>query len=563
MNKNLAVKKAISLKIWENREWHKLLYYKKKLFGLKTVSQNINKAFFISVNGKKSPKDELLESLKLLFENPKNEDNNFRCAFPQRFIYLQKKLKPLFEELPPVACSKLNNWKKRLKPRSVSLLFAGGYLNNPSTLYGHTFLRLKKTDETNDLLDYTINYAAETDDKNGILFALQGLAGLYPGKFSTVPYYLKIQEYHNLENRDLWEFPLNLNNEEVDRLLNHAWELGKAGFPYYFFTKNCSWQLIPLLNIAKPEFNLDNKFTTWVIPSDTILYFLNNFPETQNFSWRPSFSKFLKWEESQLSEKEREIALKIAKEPSLNLNLIAGMSKERQALILEISADYVKFKFYSKKIKKQDWDQKSNFILSKRAELGPLETFLGAPAPPSTLLDAHNSGRVSLGQIYFKNRFLQNFTWRFAIQDLLDKEDGYLPNAELEIGKINFLYDNKYKKIHLREFKLANVLSLTPFTSFEKRKSWQMQAGLKEPENKINPKNRQLIAEAAFNSGISFTLDSNLKTIGYILPEINIGLGGALDDNYKAGLGYKMGFYSKSNKKDNQKEQNVTRRGGR
>ena len=219
LNKDLAVKKAISQKLWEDKEWHKLLYYKKKLFGLKTISRNINKSFFVSAKGKKSPKDELLASLNLLFENPETEANNFRCAFPQRFIYLQKKLEPFLEELPLIDCLKLNNWKNRLKPRSVSLLFAGGYLNNPSTLYGHTFLRLKKTDATNDLLDYTINYAAETDDQNGILFALQGLAGLYPGKFSTVPYYLKIQEYHNLENRDLWEFPLNLNEEEQKMLI--------------------------------------------------------------------------------------------------------------------------------------------------------------------------------------------------------------------------------------------------------------------------------------------------------------------------------------------------------
>ncbi|MCK5358177.1 MAG: DUF4105 domain-containing protein, partial [Elusimicrobiales bacterium] len=429
---------------------------------LKTASQNINEDFFVSFKGRRFPKEELLKSIDVIFENYAAESENFKCVFPQRFFYLREKLYPFLEKFASRKCGKLESWKERVKPHSVSMLFAGGYLNNPSTLYGHTFLRLKRSDDANDLLDYTINYAAETDDKSGIFFAIKGLAGLYPGKFSTVPYYLKVQEYHNLENRDIWEFPLGLNDEEIDRLLNHAWELGKASFPYYFFTKNCSWQILPLLSIAKPEFNLEGKFKTWVIPSDTVLYFLNKFPETRDFTWRPSLSKVLKWEKEHLEPIEREIAIKIAKFPVESLKLADNMSSKKRASILEVSADYLKLRFYSGKIKKDEWDYNSNFILGKRAELGPVETFSKTHAPPASLLTAHNSGRVSLGQIYHKKRFLQKFSWRFAIQDLLDNDDGYLPNSELEIGNFSLLYDNKYEKIYLKEFILANVLSLSP-----------------------------------------------------------------------------------------------------
>ena len=80
-----------------------------------------------------------------------------------------------------------------------------------------------------DLLDYTVNYAATADADSGLFFAVKGLVGAYPGQFATIPYYLKIQEYHNIENRDLWEFPLNLKPEEIDRLLEKVSRLGQGG----------------------------------------------------------------------------------------------------------------------------------------------------------------------------------------------------------------------------------------------------------------------------------------------------------------------------------------------
>ena len=128
----------------------------------------------------------------------------------------------------------------------------------------------------------------------GILFAIRGLIGAYPGRFATIPYYLKIQEYHNLENRDLWEFPLGLSKEGIDRLMRHAWELGRAAFPYYF-TRNCSWQLMPLLDIVDPSLKLSGRFHFWVIPSDTARAALDaagsaslkSFAEPRP-AWRPS-----------------------------------------------------------------------------------------------------------------------------------------------------------------------------------------------------------------------------------------------------------------------------------
>ncbi|MEK7721763.1 MAG: DUF4105 domain-containing protein, partial [Elusimicrobiota bacterium] len=99
-----------------------------------------------------------------------------------------------------------------------------------------------------------------------------------------------IQEYRDSENRDLWEFPLNLAPKEIDRLLRHLWELNKASFPYLLFTRNCSWRLMQLLDIAKPELNLSPRFNFWVIPSDAAKAALSAVPAAAPV-WRPSLRK--------------------------------------------------------------------------------------------------------------------------------------------------------------------------------------------------------------------------------------------------------------------------------
>ena len=84
-------------------------------------------------------------------------------------------------------------------------------------MYGHTLLRIdaRDQDERTRLLAYAFNSAAAVQEPNGLTFAVQGLLGGYPGTFSVLPYYVKVREYTDLENRDLWEYELALETHEV------------------------------------------------------------------------------------------------------------------------------------------------------------------------------------------------------------------------------------------------------------------------------------------------------------------------------------------------------------
>ena len=145
-------------------------------------------------------------------------------------------------------------------------------MNNPSSMFGHTFLRFDRAeqDERTRLLSYSVNYGAAVDADNGLQFALYGLTGGYPGTYSVMPYHQLVRKYSDYENRDIWEYQLNLTATEVRRLLEHLWELQSNYADYYFFDENCSYQLLFLLDVARPGLALTDRFEVYAIPVDTV-----------------------------------------------------------------------------------------------------------------------------------------------------------------------------------------------------------------------------------------------------------------------------------------------------
>ena len=528
--------------LWKDPYWLKLLYYEKNLLaGYRSPS--VDPAFFLSPSGRTSPEAELNAAIDGLF-SPLKDDDSPECRFPERYRWLREKLQPLERLAPPRTCKSFEEWKAAIDPESVSLLFAAGYLNNPSTLYGHTFLRIHKRGANGaDLLDYTLNYAAVTDTDGGILFALRGLFGAYPGRYSTIPYYLKIQEYHNLENRDLWEFPLGLSKDAIDRLMRHGWELGKAAFPYYFFSRNCSWQLMPLLDIVEPSLHLASRFHFWVIPSDTARAALDAAGARAGPAWRPALWKTVDWKRSLLSPRERGLVTRLTRgDRSAALKELATMTPPRQAATLETAADYLSWRLYARRIGKTELDERSDPLLAARAALGAQDTFTGTPPRPPSIREGHESMRVGLSAIGTPEGRLAEFQWRFAMQDLLDDPDGYLPDAALEMGALRVRYDRRYNRAYFKEATLAHVLSLNAWDDWVRRQSWEIKAGLEQAEEK----GRQRGASAiwSMNTGTGWAVESRLlaRQLWYAMAVADTGIGGALHKSYRAGGGVKAGL---------------------
>ena len=542
------LEKARQEKTWDNAEWHKLLFYEKTYFG--GLKNNVsNDKFFLSPHGKISPQFELEAAIDgFYFEG--NPDESPECLFPERYRWLRKKLGISDEQAPKPVCRAFEEWKSILNVGKASLVFAGGYLNNPSSSYGHTFLRLhRKHTEGADLLDYTLNYAADAQKDLGLMYALKGIFGFYDGLFATAPYYIKVQEYRNAGSRDLWEFPLNLSEEEMETLLRRAWEMGKFNYPYYFFSKNCSWALLPLLETVRPGIQLNDKFNVAVIPSDSAKAIANIFRSDPVY--RPSLLKTVQWKRSQLSAAEQDAAYLLSSSSKKQKNGLEAIKKfpiGRKAAVLEYSGDYISWLMHSGKIKKEEADKRTMPLMSARAALGQTETFKGSPVPPPSIIDAHDSFRISAGAVFYGKGSAAEFAVRGALQDILDPQDGYTEDSELEMLNLRGRYAFDTGRLYLEEGTLARVTSFNPYTRWERQKSWGMGIKLEQARETGRKIGNALIGTPYAEAGYSFRLaDNDYRPLMYALAGIEAGFGSSLgDEDWRLGGGLRFGLLAEA-----------------
>ena len=258
--------------------------------GLRTRRSYVRSdAFFLAARGASDPEAELRATLAA-FAN----GDPARCRYPARFTWLDGALGFQRERLPRVECPEYDQWRLDVGPAlAASLVFADAFLNNPSSMFGHTLIRFDRVPvagdvDRRDLGAYAVNFAAETGDDRGVLYAVRGIVGSYPGYYSLLPYYDKVRQYGDLESRDLWEYPLALTPEQVELLIEHLFELRDVAFPYYYFTQNCSFHLLGLLEVARPDLELLDRFRIHTIPADSLRAVLEEVGLAATPGYRPS-----------------------------------------------------------------------------------------------------------------------------------------------------------------------------------------------------------------------------------------------------------------------------------
>ena len=218
------------------RAWLDLGHYRPDLLGPGYTSLIDSPGFFNAERGKTDPEAELEATLAAFFAPPARQQDaeavqeqpqHPQCAFVARYHWLKAALDFDPARLPEQPCPQLAAWMAEIAPERVTLVFPAAYLNNQSSMFGHTLLRLDRAgqDERTRLLAYTVNYGAVTGEDVGIMFAVHGLTGGYRGTYSILPYHTIVRQYTDYENRDIWEYQLGLSRAETLRLAEHLWEL--------------------------------------------------------------------------------------------------------------------------------------------------------------------------------------------------------------------------------------------------------------------------------------------------------------------------------------------------
>jgi hypothetical protein len=256
---------AVQKQLFKAETWQRLMYANSK--GQSEVSYS---GYFLAEQGGSNLQQEMQQNIQALFLAAA-PNQSVRCKFPARSHWLMQQLNISEQQLPELSCPDLERWIGEVKPYKATLIYATDFMGNPSSMFGHTLLRLDPKDQQElKLISYAVNYAATVDSNDNWSFAWKGLTGQYPGEYSLMPYYRKVKEYGDFESRDLWEYELNLTPEETTFLVQHLWEMQQVNFPYYFINDNCSYRLLGLLDLVRPGLNLQKQFGTTAIPVETL-----------------------------------------------------------------------------------------------------------------------------------------------------------------------------------------------------------------------------------------------------------------------------------------------------
>lgn len=370
-----------------------------------------------------------------------------------------------------MSCSKYDKWIKELDPTSVSLVFPSAHINSPASMFGHTFLRINSS-YNSKLLSYAINYAAsvDKDKENGFMFALKGLFGGYYGQYSLLPYYEKLKQYRDTEQRDIWEYNLNLTKDETLQMVNHIWELKETYSNYYFFDENCSYNMLWLLEVARPSVKLRENFFYQVSPPETIFEIINaDLVKTKEF--RPSKRKILLEYEKQLNDED----IKTVEELATTIDeLNVFMQKDdlalsKKQLILESATELAEYYYIQGKIKKEIYLEISHNLSKKRATLGKGEKInITKPTNPD---QAHRQLSFSVGYRHNTDDFF-TFGLRPTYHDITNNDEGFLEGTQIEFFTSQFLYNTNTNSVKLDYLKLLTITSLAPQSKFFKPLSW-------------------------------------------------------------------------------------------
>lgn len=538
------IAQAEQAKLSDQREWHLLLHYRKGLLGGYESEQD-DPGFFMSAHGKTDPAAELAATLTQFFSSDLvgRSKQPAQCAFVARYHWLKEQLQFDPTRLSPLTCERFDRWYQDFEVEAISLIFPSAFLNNPASMFGHTLFRVDQRGQTEQtrILAYSINFAADVPPGAGLAYPIRGIFGSYKGYFSTIPYYLNVQKYRDIENRDIWEYRLNLTDTQLRRFLMHAWELGNAYFDYFFFKENCSYHILALLDYADPSLHLTDEFMFWTVPADTVRLIVSKPDLVSQITYRPSRGTVIKRKREFLSPEERDLAHRMTQAPAeLDSPLFTRLTLSRQAFVLDLASDYLRYRIDTTNSPKPEWKERNRDVLKARSQLRiPSEEFTVRPFAKQPEL-GHKMHRVAIGGGWRNNDTFEEATFRGGYHDLLDPEVGYTPDAQIEMASITVRHYNRADQTRVERATLLNLLSLSPIDAVFHAPSWKLNVGM----NTIRHRDCQLCSNGFVNSGIGGAKELRLlkREVLFAFAEVEANVSGAYDEMHRIGGGGTVGM---------------------
>jgi hypothetical protein len=517
------IDKAKALNLSKNPYWRKLLHYERQYFTLKSTADS--NGFFLSPDGVSDAEAELIATIQGIFSpiDLQKKDHHPRCKFIARTRWVQEQLGIANQELPEISCDQYAQFREKFVADSVGLVFSSYNVNSSASMFGHTFLRLKKKDGTSKVL----NYLAFIESSDFLSYFFRGLSGGYHGRYLLEDYDQKIREYLYEEQRNLWELNLTLTPSEIEIMFRHLWELANTHFDYYFLSENCSYNLLLLLEIARPNTDIADYFRVFVHPADTV-----KVVATKTDLWTGIEVTFSATEQYGYYHSLMTSAERISFSEALEKKTIPD-----SPLVRKILQSFLLFK-------------KSNGGLDS-TETANLDLLTGkhinVPGMPLSLgnpVYAHETGLVATGGGVANGIGFTQLTWRPTLHDFLDSYAGYPPTMQLVLMETVLRYypDKPRARFELASLDILNLVSLRPLKPRIFQFSYEVQTGFRPLVREFSEAGDTYFWFGQFGYGVSAELPWFHHVLLYMLPGIRTELGPGFSDYYRAGFYFDSGI---------------------
>lgn len=548
------IEKAEELKLYEDSYWHTLLHYKPALFHRRKSLVDDPK-FFCAKNGKTSPKAELNATIRAFFEpapklsaglqtenqgkTPKTKETEISKhaieRFPGRYKWLCEKLGLSADDFPYNGDVKYQKNLEKLNPGNIYLVFPSSYLKRPSSIFGHTFL-LVETKNKPRLTANSINYGAVTNGTGGPLYAILGLFGGFKGYYGFETYYEKIKQYSDMDMRDMWEYKLNLSDEEKDRMLRHFFDLAGIYSRYFFTSENCSYNLLFLIEAARSSTKATEKIFGIVEPLATVKL-VYNLGLTEETEYRPSVYSKIEMEKQSLALKEQRYVKAVCRGKKTTKDFpFADASPEKQAKIWDTASDYLTSLLTSRKISPEEYRKRFVSILSARSKISEIKA--EPEKTPEVPEKSHGSKKIALTGGKDANGSFCGMDFRVCAHEQLETPAGYAENSEISLLDTEVRFNFEKNEFYLKKATLISILSLPASDTFFFNGASHLLTGLEQNPGKNETK------DLAWR--LKFLYGASLKPFQWLQLYIMGGADSYFSPEYKYGtdllLGGETGF---------------------
>lgn len=432
------------------REWLDRVFY---VDGKSLVR---NDGFFISPEGRENPVKELEATIELM-----QREKGFACRFPGRYAYLAPKLGL---DTKNVFCEDYEAWKDSFEASGLSIMFASQYLENPASSFGHTYLKVNSNRKTL-YLNKVISFAASVPKDVGAKeYIWKGLTGGFQGKFAQSPFYVLFQEYANMEKRDIWEYELNINEEQTERILAVLYEvILHAEFDYMFLSDNCSALLLRLIDIETKK-DLMEPLPYHVIPIETVKV-LEEKGLVKSSKFYPSITSRMALQAESMKAREVKEVLNYIKDDK-------KLSEKSSAQSLDLGLEYLNF-LRQKSGGVLPPDKKEDF--SRYLFLRSKQHSEFAPPLVSSLdpLKASHPQRLSIGGQAINQRPVGlSLAYRPVGKDFFDRPNGYAKESEINFFKTKVFLDAKDSDLSWFNLDVIGIRKYADFNRITETLSW-------------------------------------------------------------------------------------------